>query len=238
MTNGEAGGVPSRRGSGRDYSPAGSGTWDVVVASIRRHVAAQLAKSEENNIPAPSWPISDTAVQPAARVAVCRPELITSQKGDYPFKWTTVRRAGVIHRDGHENIPACSDAGIGFFGALGSLGSGRRGAGVYAFDPLIYKSILMPRFPPADWLAEQARLTVFPMPDATTRSPEWWQQVTDTQPDETTMNPKKGSGLIQGAIDPGKLILRLERDRIDWVLAPETNRPQILNFPRSAQRWR
>ena len=89
----------------------------------------------------------------------------------------------------------------------------------------------MPRFPPADWLAEQARLTVFPMPDATTRSPEWWQQVTDTQPDETTMNPKKGSGLIQGAIDPGKLILRLERDRIDWVLAPRDEPAADSEFP-------
>lgn len=89
-----------------------------------------------------------------------------------------------------------------------------------AFDPLIYKSILMPRFPLADWQAEQARLTVFPMPDATTRSTEWWQIVTDRQPDETTMNPRKGFTLIQGAFDPGKLILRLESDRIDWVLVP------------------
>lgn len=78
----------------------------------------------------------------------------------------------------------------------------------------------MPRFPPAEWQAEQARLTVFPMPEATTRSAEWWQTVTDRQPDETTMNPKKGSALIQGALDPGKLILKLEPDRIDWVLAP------------------
>lgn len=78
----------------------------------------------------------------------------------------------------------------------------------------------MPRLPLADWQAEQARLTVFPMPDAATRSADWWQMVTDNQPDEITTNPKKGSGLIQGAFDPGKLILRLEPDRIDWVLAP------------------
>lgn len=78
----------------------------------------------------------------------------------------------------------------------------------------------MPRFPLAEWRAEHARLTVFPMPDASTRSPEWWQAVTDGQPDETTMNPKKGSALIQGAFDPGKLILKLEPDRIDWLLTP------------------
>ena len=78
----------------------------------------------------------------------------------------------------------------------------------------------MSRFPLADWQAENVRLTVFPMPDATTRSTEWWQTVTDSQPDETTTNPKKGSALIQGAFDPGRLILKLESDRIDWVLAP------------------
>lgn len=78
----------------------------------------------------------------------------------------------------------------------------------------------MPRLPLADWRAESVRLTVFPMPDATARSPEWWEAVADDQPDETTMNPKKGSQLIHGAFDPGKLILRLEPDRIDWVLAP------------------
>ena len=79
----------------------------------------------------------------------------------------------------------------------------------------------MPRLPFADWQGQVVRLTVFPSPDATTRSAEWWQAVTDDQPDETTMNPKKGSGQIQGAFGEGKLILKLEPDRIDWLLAPE-----------------
>ena len=78
----------------------------------------------------------------------------------------------------------------------------------------------MSKFPVADWQAEHARLTVFPMPDATTRSTEWWSTVTGGQPDEATTNPKKGSALIQGAIDPGRLILKLEPDRIDWMLMP------------------
>ncbi|MCX6622640.1 MAG: hypothetical protein NTY38_16535 [Acidobacteria bacterium] len=34
------------------------------------------------------------------------------------------------------------------------------------------------------------------------------------------MNPKKGTGVVQGAFATGKLILRLESDRIDWVLSP------------------
>jgi hypothetical protein len=78
----------------------------------------------------------------------------------------------------------------------------------------------MPRLPFADWQGQLARLTVFPSQDAITRSAEWWQAATDDQPDETTMNPKKGSGQIQGAFGQGKLILNLEPDRIDWLLAP------------------
>lgn len=78
----------------------------------------------------------------------------------------------------------------------------------------------MPRFPLADWQAQHARLTVFPMPSATTRSADWWQAVTDSEPDETKTNPKKGSASIRGAFDPGSLILNLESDRIDWMLVP------------------
>src|SRR5436309_2365399 len=89
----------------------------------------------------------------------------------------------------------------------------------------------MPRFPPTDWQAEHVRLTIFPMPDATARSVEWWQTVTGLQPDETTINPKKGSALIQGVFDPGRLILRLEPDRIDWVFAPpEPEMDELVTF--------
>lgn len=79
----------------------------------------------------------------------------------------------------------------------------------------------MPRFPLADWRAEQYRLTVFPMPDAALRSPEWWAAIAEDQPDQATVNPKKGTGLITGAFGDGRLILKLEPDRIDWVLAPK-----------------
>jgi hypothetical protein len=87
-------------------------------------------------------------------------------------------------------------------------------------DPLPYKSIVMSRFLVSDWRAEQTRLTVFPTPEATTRSAEWWQRITEREPDETTTNPKKGSALVHGVIDPGRLILKMEAERIDWVLEP------------------
>jgi hypothetical protein len=77
----------------------------------------------------------------------------------------------------------------------------------------------MPRFPLNEWRAEQLRLTVFTMPDAALRRPEWWAEITGAQPDESNTNPKKGSGLVSGDHEPGKLLLKWEPDRIDLVLA-------------------
>src|SRR5437016_808109 len=85
----------------------------------------------------------------------------------------------------------------------------------------------MPRFPIAEWQVEQVRLTAFPIPGETTLSSEWWSAVTDLQPDEATTNPKKGSALIQGEFPPGMLILKLEPDRIDWLLTPSEDGDQF-----------
>jgi hypothetical protein len=76
----------------------------------------------------------------------------------------------------------------------------------------------MPRFPPSDWLVNHFRLTAFPVPGAITRSPEWREAVSGASPDETTSNPKKGSSVVSGSFEPGKLVLRLEPDRVDWLL--------------------
>lgn len=78
----------------------------------------------------------------------------------------------------------------------------------------------MTRFSISEWHAEQFRLTVFPMPGAIARSPEWWEWVAGSAPDQTTSNPKKGSALVTGLFGPGKLVLRLEPDRIDWLVVP------------------
>jgi len=79
----------------------------------------------------------------------------------------------------------------------------------------------MPRFAPEEWQAEQLRLTVFPMPHAIVRSAAWWELLTGAVPDESTFKPKSGTGIIQGAWNSGKLILRMEPERIDWLYAPE-----------------
>ena len=59
------------------------------------------------------------------------------------------------------------------------------------------------------------------MPGETFRSTDWWGLATGgAEPDETTANPKRGSALVKGAYGPGNLTLRLEPDRIDWLLGP------------------
>ena len=93
---------------------------------------------------------------------------------------------------------------------------------------VVYPSVLMTRFPVTDWRAEQLRLTVFPMPGASIRSPEWWESMIGSPPDETASNPKRGSSLISGHHGTGKLLLKLEPDRIDWLFVPSETEPDSL----------
>lgn len=89
----------------------------------------------------------------------------------------------------------------------------------------------MPRFPLSDWLVEHFRLTAFPVPGAIGRSPEWWEAASSASPDEMTSNPKKGSSLVSGSFGPGKLVLRLEPDRVDWLLVPADSDAEALLSP-------
>ena len=78
----------------------------------------------------------------------------------------------------------------------------------------------MPPLPLTDWRAEQIRLSIFPAPGATARLVEWWEAVADRVPDDRTENPKRGVAVVSGAFAPGKLVLSLEPERIDWLLVP------------------
>jgi hypothetical protein len=78
----------------------------------------------------------------------------------------------------------------------------------------------MPRFPLADWQAEQARLTVFPTSEVQIEPQQWWEVIVQSEPDEVNLSPKKRSGSMQGAYGPGILVLRTEPGRIDWLFVP------------------
>jgi hypothetical protein len=78
----------------------------------------------------------------------------------------------------------------------------------------------MPRFSVAEWLAQSYRLTAFPSPGSTYQPAGWWDGVTDTEPDETNANPKRGSSVTKGTYETRQLSLKTEPSRIDWELLP------------------
>jgi hypothetical protein len=77
----------------------------------------------------------------------------------------------------------------------------------------------MPRFPLADWQAEQIRLTVFAMSEVQTEQ-QWWEDIAHSEPDDVNLSPRRRSASIQGAYGPGTLALRIELGRVDWLLVP------------------
>ena len=76
----------------------------------------------------------------------------------------------------------------------------------------------MPPYRFAEWATEQLRLTVFPVPGAADIPPEpWWHAIAGVPPDESTANLRMGLKTLAGAFHSGKLILKLEPQRIDWL---------------------
>jgi hypothetical protein len=86
----------------------------------------------------------------------------------------------------------------------------------------------MPRYPFAEWTAQQVRLTVFPLPGAANPNPEhWWEAIVAAPPDESTANLKMGVRTLAGTFHAGKLILKLELNRIDWLFVPQDPDPAV-----------
>lgn len=79
----------------------------------------------------------------------------------------------------------------------------------------------MARLPFAQWVAEQFRLTAFPLTGAGPLPAEqWWETLVGTPAEESAANLKAGSKTLAGTFHGGKLILKLEPGRIDWLLLP------------------
>jgi hypothetical protein len=80
----------------------------------------------------------------------------------------------------------------------------------------------MPTYPFADWVAEQLRLTVFTLPGvANPAAEQWWNGIVGSPADESTANLKMGLKTLASTFHSGKLILKLEPDRIDWLFVPQ-----------------
>lgn len=79
----------------------------------------------------------------------------------------------------------------------------------------------MPRYPFAEWMVEQLRLTLFPVPGVAGMNPEaWWEAVAGAQPEEVSGNLRTGLRTVAGAFRTGKLILTVAPQRIDWFFVP------------------
>lgn len=78
-------------------------------------------------------------------------------------------------------------------------------------------------------MSEQFRLTVFTSPGSVSgmsaRLPEWWQAVTGTPPEESTTNARLGTALVSGSFADNKLMVKIEADRIDWLMIPQEPEP-------------
>ncbi len=77
------------------------------------------------------------------------------------------------------------------------------------------------------WHAEQLRLTVFTTVDVPERLMEWWQGTVGNPPEETTSNVKKGLSEASGPYAAGKLTLRFEPGRADWLLTPSVEAEEV-----------
>jgi hypothetical protein len=104
-------------------------------------------------------------------------------------------------------------------------------------DPLRYDSqasthscgILksMPPYPFGEWIAENLRLTTFTLPGADNLPVErWWENCFGGPPEESTQNLRLGTKSLTGDFGGGKLTLKLEPGRIDWLVFP-----QVPNIP-------
>lgn len=72
----------------------------------------------------------------------------------------------------------------------------------------------------APWEAERLRITVFLTPAAPLPSAELWEQVVGEAPDKKVEQPRIGVMQCEGPFASGKLVLRVQPARIDWLYVP------------------
>ncbi len=74
------------------------------------------------------------------------------------------------------------------------------------------------------WAAESLRLTTFHrVGSIDLQSPDWWQRVRSSQPEQQISRP--GEGLVQqsGGFSDQQLLVNARPDRIDWIFHPAPN---------------
>jgi hypothetical protein len=66
------------------------------------------------------------------------------------------------------------------------------------------------------------------LPGAAIPNPEhWWEAIVAAPPEESTANLKMGLRTLAGTFHAGKLILKLELNRVDWLYVPQDLDPAV-----------
>lgn len=81
------------------------------------------------------------------------------------------------------------------------------------------------RLPLAEWQVETLRMTVFPSQPLQTEAVTWWADLAGEPPEASLRLPRTHGLQEEGpfGVGEGKLVLRVEPNRVDWVLAPREN---------------
>ena len=69
------------------------------------------------------------------------------------------------------------------------------------------------------WQTQALRLTAFPGPGFAPTDTTWWADLVGQPPESRLSQPRLAMYSSEGPFDQGRLVLRLQFDRIDWVLS-------------------
>ena len=78
----------------------------------------------------------------------------------------------------------------------------------------------MPLPPLTAWVSVALRVTAFPNAGFRPQQVSWWAGLTGTEPENRTARPRVGEFVDEGPFGGGKLVLRIQSERIDWNLLP------------------
>ena len=84
------------------------------------------------------------------------------------------------------------------------------------------------QFAKLDWQVQTLRVTAFPI-DVPRMDEGWWDKLIPEPPEARVSRPKQGINEENGPFENGKLILRTQPARIDWIYTVDSEKSQGLS---------
>ena len=79
-------------------------------------------------------------------------------------------------------------------------------------------------------MADQLRLTAFPVAPVATETEAWWQELFGVEPEFQEIRRAEGIQRLEGPLGSNRITLVVRPDRIDWIVTPVAN-PQLPELP-------